>query len=132
MLFDSFAASLTPTAQVRLLVLTALLLCTTVIAETDRAGRAQSDSWSSVFAQPPAYLHARAAIPFDVSGLSSDPPGRVEAALLASVHMADLDTRAHAHMSLAVYYKVRGLPELAAREKRKGDYWRRVAKLASE
>lgn len=127
MLFDTFAGA----AHARLLVLTVLLLCTTVLAETDRAGRPTAESWSSVFADPPAYLHPRAAIGFDVSGLPSAAPGGVEAALLASVHAADQHTRAHAHMSLAVYYKLRGLSGLAAQEKRKGDYWIKVARLTS-
>ena len=127
MLLDAFAAA----APTRLLVLTSLLLCTTVLAESDRAGR-PAEGWSSVFTEPPAYLHPPAAIGFDVSGLSSAAPAGVEAALLASVHPGDLPMRAHAHMSLAVYYKLRGMTDLAAQEKRKGDYWRRVAKLTSD
>jgi len=127
----ALAASPAAAAQVRLLVLTGLLLGTTLIAEGERASAPAADSWTSVFAEPPAYLHPAAAIGFDVSGVAVPAPDGVEAALLASVHAADSHTRAHAHMSLAVYYKLRGLSGLAAQEKRKGDYWLKVARLTS-
>jgi hypothetical protein len=122
-----------PVAQVRLLVLTVLLLCTTVIGERARGTISAPDSWISVFAEPPAYLHPRAALGFDVAGLPPAAPGGIEAALLASVRgVAGRETRAHTHMSLAVYYKIHGQVTRAAAEKRKGDYWVRVARFVAE
>lgn len=129
MIAHPFAAHAAVAAQARLLLLTALLLGATVTAESERAGRPEPDTWSSVFAEPPAYLHPADAIRFDVSGLPVRAVDSIEAALFASFQPVDLQTRAHAHMSLAVYYKMRGLIGLAAEEKRKGDYWLRVAKI---
>lgn len=129
----ALAGSLAPVGQVRLLVLTGLLLCATLVAQRARATTAAGDPWSSVFAEPPAYLHPRAALGFDVSGLPSAAPGGMEAALLASVRgVAGQYTRAHTHMSLAVYYKIHGQRGRAAAEKRKGDYWVRVARFVAE
>ena len=130
MVANLFATGTAAAAQARLLLLTALLLGATVVAESERSSQPQPDHWTSVFAEPPAYLHPAAAISFDVSGLRDSASDSVEAALVASFRTADLQTRAHAHLSLAVYYKLRGMNGLAAEEKRKGDYWRRVAKLA--
>jgi hypothetical protein len=116
--------------QIRLLVLSSLLLCTTVIREADRHTLVAD---TSVFSQPPAYLHAPAALGFDLSGLSAPARDRTEAALLESAQSAlDVETRAHAHLSLANYYKMRGLTEQATIEKRKGEYWRRIAKHVPE
>jgi hypothetical protein len=120
----------TPEARVRLLVLSVLLLGTTLVMQVEGARSTGSEAFASVFAQPPAYLHPRAAIGFDVSGVPRSAPSGIEAALLESVRMAaDHGTRAHTHMSLAVYYKLSGQRTLAAMEKRKGDYWWRVAKF---
>lgn len=110
-------------SQVRLLVLTSLLLCTTLVMPNKQP----NGSADTVFQQPPAYLHPRDVLGFDVSGLS----GRdsTEAQLIAATQaQLDADARAHAHFALAVYYKSRGRTEQAEAEKRKGDYWRRIAK----
>ena len=129
----AYAASHPPAAQLRLLLLTGLLLGTTIVAQSQRAGAGARDAWTSVFAEPPAYLHPRAALGFDVSGLPAAAPGGIEAALWASVRgVAGRDTRAHTHMSLAVYYKIHGQGTRAAAEKRKGDYWVRVARFMAE
>lgn len=118
-------------SQLRLLLLTTLLLCATVVAETERASQPLPDDASSVFAEPPAYLHPRDAIPFDLSGVDMSAPGGVEAALLASTREAeDASSRAYAHLSLAVYYKLRGRTAQAEHAKRRGDYWRKIARLA--
>jgi hypothetical protein len=110
-----------------------LLWGTTVVARDHATGALPGDSGGSVFAEPPAYLHPRAAIGFDLSGLRPPQPGGVEAALVASTRgVVDSDTRAHTHMSLAVYYKIHGETEKAAAEKRKGDYWVRVAKFVDQ
>lgn len=120
----------TPDARVRLLVLSVLLWGATLIMQVEGARATGAEALASVFAQPPAYLHPRAAIGFDLSGVPHGPPSGVEAALLESVRMAlDHGTRAHMHMSLAVYYKLSGQGTLAAMEKRKGDYWWRVARF---
>jgi hypothetical protein len=110
--------------QVRLLVLTSLLLCTTLVL---RAEGKPNGSTDSVFQEPPAYLHPREAIGFDVSGL--DPHNPTDAELLAATQQRlDVEARAHAHLALAVYYKTRGLTQQAVLEKRKGEYWRRIAR----
>ena len=116
--------------QLRLLLLTTLLLCTTVVMQNERdlSDLAAGDS-ASVFSEPPAYLHNPAAIGFDLSGVAVPATNRTEAALLASTRSVnDALDRAHAHLSLAVYYKMRGLSRQAEHEKRKADYWRRVAR----
>jgi hypothetical protein len=129
----AYAASYPPAAQLRLLVLAGLLLGTTIVAQSERAGASARDAWTSVFAEPPAYLHPRTAFGFDLSGLPPAAPGGVEAALLESVRgVAGRYTRAHTHMSLAVYYKIHGQRGRAATEKRKGDYWVRVARFVTE
>jgi hypothetical protein len=118
-----------PAAQLRLLLLTTLLLGTTLVLGSEQRGVPQADSLD-VFSEPPAYLHPQTAIRFDTSGLQGQSAGQVEEALRASMRgAADASTRAHTHMSLAVYYKMQGLPTLAETEKRKGDYWQRVAKF---
>jgi hypothetical protein len=110
--------------QVRLLVLTSLLLCTTLVLRTEGKPNGSTDS---VFQEPPAYLHPRGAIGFNISGLNPHNP--TEAELLAATQQTlDAEARAHAHLALAVYYKNRGLTELAEQEKRKGEYWRRIAR----
>jgi len=112
--------------QLRLLVLTTLLLCTTVVLETERTPTVTPDA--SVFHQPPAYLHPRAALAFDLSGLKFPATNQTEAALIASAQSAqDVEARAHTHLSLAVYYTMRGLTQQAMSEKRKAEYWRRIA-----
>lgn len=111
-------------SQTRLLVLTSLLLCTTLVLRYDGKANVTSDI---VFQDPPAYLHPRAAIGFDVSGLNARNP--TEAELIAETQRdLDPESRAHAHLALAVYYKTRGLTAKAEIEKRKGEYWRRIAK----
>jgi hypothetical protein len=126
----ALSARPSPEAQRRLLVLSLLLWCATLVLQVDGARTAGTDGWASVFAEPPAYLHPRAAIGFDLSGVPRGVPRGVEASLFESVRMAvDAGTRAHTHMSLAVYYKLAGQGTLAAVEKRKGDYWWRVAKF---
>ncbi len=126
----ALSARPTPEAQRRLLVLSLLLWCATLVMQVDGARARDTDGWASVFAEPPAYLHPRAAIGFDVSGVRSGAVSGIEVALLESVRIAlDPGTRAHTHMSLAVYYKLSGQDTLAAVEKRKGDYWWRVAKF---
>jgi hypothetical protein len=119
--------------QLRLLLLTTLLLCTTVVLETERGGAGDlSRDTASVFTEPPAYLHPPAVIGFDLSGLSIPATNQTEAALLESTRsVKDALERAHTHLSLAVYYKMRGLARQAAVEKRKADYWRRVARYLS-
>jgi hypothetical protein len=120
-------------AHTRLLVLCVLLLGAMVVTQDDGAAAPFSDAVTSVYEQPPAYLHPPTAIGFDLSGLRSTAPGGVEAALVASAEgVMDLEARAHTHMSLAVYYKLNGQGSRAAAEKKKGDYWRRVAKFVDE
>ena len=112
-------------SQMRLLVLTSLLLCTTLVLRTE--GRPNGTTTDTVFQDPPAYLHPRGAIGFDVSGLNPHNP--TEAELLAATQQnLDPEARAHAHLALAVYYKTRGLTQQAVLEKRKGEYWRRIAR----
>jgi hypothetical protein len=119
-----------PEAQLRLLVLCVLLLGTTVVTQEQPAVPMPSDALTSVYLEPPAYLHPRTAIGFDLSGLPRPASSAVEAALLESVRDAvNVDARAHTHMSLAVYYKVHGQSSRAAAEKRKADYWLRVARI---
>lgn len=130
MILGRLSAPSTPEARVRLLVLSLLLWCATLVMQVDGARTAGTDGWASVFAEPPAYLHPRTAIGFDLSGVPRGAPRGIEASLFESVRMAvDAGTRAHTHMSLAVYYKLAGQSTLAAVEKRKGDYWWRVAKF---
>ena len=119
--------------QTRLLVLCVLLLGTTVVTQSEPASYAASEAATSVYEEPPAYLHPRTAIGFDLSGLPTTASSGVVAALLASARgAADIEARAHTHMSLAVYYKLDGQDAKAAAEKRKGDYWLRVAKIVEE
>ncbi len=119
--------------QMRLLVLCVLLLGTTVVTQGESASYPVSEAATSVYEEPPAYLHPRTAIGFDLSGLPATPSSGVEAALLASAReAADVEARAHTHMSLAVYYKLNGQNGKAAAEKRKGDYWLRVARIMEE
>jgi len=119
--------------QMRLLVLCLLLLGTAVVTQSDPVSYAASEAMTSVYEEPPAYLHPRTAIGFDLSGLPVSASSGVEAALLASARgAANVESRAHTHMSLAVYYKLRGQSGKAAAEKRKADYWLRVAKFVDE
>jgi len=129
MIAHPFAGGAATAAQARLLLFTALLLGATVTIESERSGSPEPEGWSSVFVEPPAYLHPAEAIRFDISGLPAPAADSIEAALLDSLQPGDLQARAHAHMTLAVYYKLRGKTSLAAEEKRKGDYWLRVAKV---
>ena len=127
MTLDFLRQHLSLDAQRRLLLFTMLLLWTTLTLDRERAPMI-SDTGTSVFSEPPAYLHPPEAIGFDLSGVPPASSG-VEAALLASARdVPDVDARAHTHMSLAVYYKLRGQRSRAEAEKRKGDYWMRVAK----
>jgi hypothetical protein len=122
-----------PEAQLRLLILCVLLLGATVVTQDRPAVAAPSEAWATVYLEPPAYLHPRTAIGFDLSGLPHSASDGVEAALLASARTAgNADARAHTHMSLAVYYKLHGQDSRAAAEKRKGDYWVRVSKIVEE
>ena len=128
MTLDFLRQHLSIDAQRRLLLFTMLLLWTSLTLERESAPMT-ADAGTSVFAEPPAYLHPPEVIGFDLSGLPAKPASDVEAALVASTRaVADVDARAHTHMSLAVYYKLRGQRSRAEAEKRKGDYWMRVAK----
>lgn len=120
-------------AQLRLLLLTTLLFCTTVVLQSERASAAsEARDTASVFTEPPAYLHPPAVIGFDLSGVADPATTHAEEALLASTRSVnDALTRAHTHLSLAVYYKMRGRLRQAEIEKRKADYWRRVARYLS-
>lgn len=123
------ATRLRAEGHLRLLILSLLLWGTTLVMQGERAP-VVVEGFSSVFEQPPAYLHPPAALAFDVSGVPVAAAGTIEAALFESVRSADdHGTRAHTHMSLAVYYKLSGQSTLAARAKRKGDYWWRVARF---
>jgi hypothetical protein len=111
--------------QLRLLILTSLLLCATVLVGIERASTANAIDSSLVFVEPPAYLHPPSVLGFDVSGIHS--AGRTEAELRWEVQSArDAEARAQAHLSLAVYYKMRGLGKEASAERRKAEYWRRL------
>jgi hypothetical protein len=111
-------------SQLRLLVLTTLLLCTALVMP---AGPQSNGSGDNVFEQPPAYLHPRSVLAFDLSGLKGQ--DTTEAALIAATETnLDPGARAQAHLALAIYYKSRGLTQQAVAEKRKGDYWGRIAK----
>lgn len=113
--------------QLRLLILTSLLLCTTVFVGIERAANANRPDSSMVFAEPPAYLHPPAALGFDISGIRAG--GRTEAELRWSVRSAtDGEARAQAHLALAVYYKMRGLGKEARAERRKAEYWLRLGR----
>ena len=116
--------------QLRLLVLTTLLLCTTLVLETERTPKpAEADTNWTVFNEPPAYLHPRAALAFDLSGLRMPATDTIEAALLEAARSAnDDEARAYAHLQLAVYYKEKGNTALASDEKRKAEYWRRIVR----
>lgn len=114
-------------AQLRLLLLTSLLLCTTIVLGAERAATIRQDA-ATVFQAPPAYLHPAAVLRFDLSGLGAHAKNRTEAALIASARIADdVEDRAHTHLSLAVYYKMHGRTQQAVVERRKGEYWRRIA-----
>ena len=116
--------------QMRLLVLCVLLLGATVVTRDEPASYAAAEALTSVYEEPPAYLHPRTAIGFDLSGLPASASSGVEAALLASARgAANVEARGHTHLSLAIYYKLRGQNSKAAAEKRKADYWLRVAKF---
>jgi hypothetical protein len=113
--------------QLRLLLLTSLLLCTTVLLNAERASRGDLEP-AAVFTEPPAYLHARGALRFDLSGLEAPATNHTEAALMASAQSAeDATARAQAHLELAVYYKMQGRTREAREERRKAEYWRRVS-----
>lgn len=132
MTYDLFAKHLTPSAQARLLVLSVLLLWTTLTVQAELNRHGPIDNSVTVFDEPPAYLHPRTAIGFDLTGLPARQDG-VEAALRASAHQLDgLEARAHTHMSLAVYYKLHGQMSRAVAEKKKGDYWLRVSRYSDQ
>lgn len=116
--------------HMRLLVLCVLLLGATVLTQDEPASYTTFEAVTSVYEEPPAYLHPRTAIGFDLSGLPASGLSGVEAALLASARgAANVEARGHTHLSLAIYYKLHGQNGRAAAEKRKADYWLRVAKF---
>lgn len=115
-------------SQLRLLLLASLLLCTSLILGSERAVEERADAAASaVFSAPPAYLHARDALAFDLSGLRAASTPEESTLVSAARVAADPAARAYTHLALAVYYKSRGLMDLAREERRKGEYWQRIA-----
>lgn len=126
------SAHLSADSQRRLLLFTALLLWASMTFQAASSPAPLSDVNATVFEHPPAYLHPTEVIGFDLSGLPRS--GDSAAAALRAAADSELDpaARAQTHLALAVYYKQHGKTGLAETEKRKGDYWARVARIESE
>ena len=126
------SAHLSPDSQRRLLLFTALLLWASMTFQTVSQPAALPEANGTVFEHPPAYLHPTAVIGFDLSGLPAKGDTAADALRTAADSVIDPAARAQTHLGLAVYYKQHGKMALAEMEKRKGDYWARVARIESE
>lgn len=125
------SAHLSPDSQRRLLLFTALLLWTTLTFQAV-SQPTLADANGTVFEHPPAYLHPPEVIGFNLSGLPPAGDTTADALRAAAATATNPAARAQTHLGLAVYYKQHGKRALAENEKRKGDYWARVARIASE
>lgn len=122
------SAHLSPDSQRRLLLFTALLLWTSLTFQTVSQS-APAEANGTVFEHPPAYLHPTEVIGFNLSGLPPVGDSTADALRAAAASAIDPSARAQTHLGLAVYYKQHGKRALAENEKRKGDYWARVARI---
>ena len=125
------SAHLSPDSQRRLLLFTALLLWASLSFQTASQPQPVETS-GTVFEYPPAYLHPTNAIGFDRSGLPPAGDSAADALRLAANSAIDPASRSQTHLGLAVYYTQNGKMALAETEKRKGDYWARVARIESD